>query len=563
MPSTRLRRFVALNAVLPAMLISAPSWAADSSDLEVVHQIRQEAFKRSQVMEHVFHMTDVFGPRLTRSPGIHEAAQWVLETAESWGLDNAHLEPWGPYGRGWSASYFSAHLIEPQYAPLIGVPLNWAPGTNGVVSGTPMLAALDWPRDVEGRRRALDEFIDEYRGRLADRIVMMREPPNLKEVEKAMSVRFGQDDLRQRAQAPEPMEPIEIDYANPKVPENPDERARFMAHAPRYVLERIRRERRKLLYELNEFLAEEGVRLAIYPAWRGDGGTIFPPTVGWHELDAVTPPPSIALTPEHYNRLARLVEKGKPCRIDVEVRAQFHEEHEPANVVAEIEGNGKSDELVIIGAHFDDVVYGTGATDNATGCAVMMEVMRILKRLDLPLERTVRMVLWTGEEQGLLGSKAYVKQHFGDPQTMQLKPEQAMVSAYYNLDNGTGKIRGVYLQENDMVRPIFKKWLEPFTDLDAKTLTIRKTGGTDHLSFDQVGIPGFQFIQDPVEYRSRTHHSNMDVYDRVQAGDLMQASAIIASFVYQTANRDDLLPRKPLPEPWPAEARTTPVASTR
>ena len=285
--------------------------------------------------------------------------------------------------------------------------------------------------------------------------------------------------------------------------------------------------------------------------------------MGWHEDKAVEPPPSIALTPEHYNRLARLVERGEACRVEVEVRAQFHEEQEPANVVAEILGGSKADEVVVIGAHFDDVVYSTGATDNATGCAVMMEAMRILKELDLQMDRTVRMVLWTGEEQGLLGSKAYVKEYFGDPQTMDLQPAHAKVSAYYNLDNGTGKIRGVYLQENDMVRPIFRAWLAPFADLGATTLTIRNTGGTDHLSFDQVGIPGFQFIQDPVEYGSRTHHSNMDVYDRVQAGDLMQASAIIASFVYHTANRDELLPRKPLPEAWPVEVRTVPVTTSR
>ena len=557
------RRLAALATLFPTLLVTTPSVADDASDLEVVHRIRQEAFKHSQVMEHVFYMTDVYGPRLTRSPGIQAAAQWVLATASSWGLANPHLEPWGPYGKGWSASHFSAHLIEPQYAPLIGVPLNWAPGTDGVISGTPILAPLEWPRYPEERRRELDKFIAKYSGKLRGEIVLMRKTPNLKEIESAMSERFGSDELAKRAKAPELLEPVEIDFAHPTVPEDADERARFLAYAPRYVLEKLRVERRGLLYELNQFLADEGVRLAIYPAWRGDGGTIFPPTVGWHANDAIAPPPSIALTPEHYNRLARLVEKQQPCRIDVEVRAQFHEEKEPANIVTEIPGRGKSDELVMIGAHFDDVVYGTGATDNATGCAVMLEVMRILKTLDLDMQRTVRLVLWSGEEEGLLGSKAYVKQHFGDPETMQLEPAQSQVSAYYNLDNGTGKIRGVYLQENDMVRPIFSKWLAPFSDLDATTLAIRNTGGTDHLSFDQVGIPGFQFIQDPVEYGSRTHHSNMDVYDRVQPGDLMQAAAIIASFVYQTANRDALLPRKPLPEPWPAEARMMPVTSSR
>lgn len=537
--------------------------AGEPTDLEVVHKIRQEAFKRSQVMDHMFHLTEVYGPRLTRSPGIQQAGRWVLDTAESWGLDNAQLEPWGPFGRGWSTSHFSAHLVEPQYAPLIGVPLAWAPGTAAPVSGTPVLAALEWPRDPEERRRALDEFKSEYTGTLRDQIVLMRRPPNLKEMSQVPSDRLDAKELAERAQAADPLEPIDIDYAHPEYPDDPDEQARFWAHAPRFVLEKIRDQRRALLYELNRFLVDEGVRLAVYPARRGDGGTIFPPTVGWHAPDAVEPPPSIALTSEHYNRLARLVERGAPCTIQVEVQAQFHEEHEPANVVAEIRGGRKADEVVVIGAHLDDVVYATGATDNATGCAVMMETMRILKHLDLDLDRTVRMVLWSGEEQGLLGSKAYVKQHYGDPRTMQLEPEHANVSAYYNLDNGTGKIRGVYLQENDMVRPIFRAWLTPFKDLGATTLTIRNTGGTDHLPFDQVGIPGFQFVQDPVEYRSRTHHSNMDVYDRVQASDLMQASAIVASFVYHTANRDELLPRKPLPEPWPAEASEAPVASSR
>jgi Zn-dependent M28 family amino/carboxypeptidase len=264
------------------------------------------------------------------------------------------------------------------------------------------------------------------------------------------------------------------------------------------------------------------------------------------------PPPSISLTPEHYNRVVRLVRHGQPATLEVEVEAQMHtDDLAGANVVAEILGSERADELVMIGAHYDDVVYATGATDNAAGCAVMMEVMRILKALELPLDRTVRMVLWTGEEEGLLGSKAYVKEHFGDPRTMELTAEQEKVSAYYNLDNGTGKIRGVYLQGNDMVRPIFNDWLGPFKDHGASTLTIRNTGGTDHLSFDAVGIPGFQFIQDPVEYWSITHHSNMDVYDRVVPADLMQAAAIIATFVYQTANRDEMMPRKPLPEPWP------------
>jgi carboxypeptidase Q len=218
-----------------------------------------------------------------------------------------------------------------------------------------------------------------------------------------------------------------------------------------------------------------------------------------------------------------------------------------------MEGTGRhKDEVVMIGAHLDSWHGGTGATDNATGSAVMMEVMRILKTLDLKLDRSVRMGLWTGEEEGLIGSRAYVKEHLGDPATMKLTAEQARISAYFNHDNGSGRIRGIYLQGNDMARPIFEQWLKPFADLGATTVTIRNTGGTDHQSFDAVGIPGFQFIQDNLEYMSRTHHSNMDVYDRVQRGDLMQAAAIIADFVYNTANREQMIPRKALPKPRPS-----------
>jgi Zn-dependent M28 family amino/carboxypeptidase len=234
------------------------------------------------------------------------------------------------------------------------------------------------------------------------------------------------------------------------------------------------------------------------------------------------------------------------------VRAQFHRETENSiNVIAELPGGSQKEQIVMMGAHLDSVSAGLGATDNAAGCAVVMEAARILKSLDLRLNRTVRLALWGGEEEGLLGSKAYVKRHFANPETMKLTAEHARLAAYFNVDNGTGKIRGVYLQDNDMVRPVFQSWLEPFRDLGATTLSIRRTGGTDHLSFDAVGLPGFQFMQDPVEYETRTHHSNMDVYERIQPGDLMQASAIMASFVFQAANRVEMLPRKPLPKPQP------------
>ncbi len=220
---------------------------------------------------------------------------------------------------------------------------------------------------------------------------------------------------------------------------------------------------------------------------------------------------------------------------------------EAFNVVAEIPGATKPNEIVMVGGHFDSWHMGTGATDNAVGSAVAMEVMRILKTSNLKMDRTVRMGLWSGEEEGELGSTAYVKDHFADPADMKTKPEHDGFAGYFNIDNGTGKIRGIYLQGNESVRPIFEQWFAAIKDLTPGTITIRNTGGTDHQSFDAVGLPGFQFIQDPLDYDSRTHHSNMDVYDRVQQSDLEQMAIIEAYFVYNAATRPDKLPRKDLP----------------
>ncbi len=304
----------------------------------------------------------------------------------------------------------------------------------------------------------------------------------------------------------------------------------------------------------------------ITAGYRSDANTTVAAKGGSEDPKDPVPPPMIALLPVHYNRIVRLLEKKIPVRLELEVEAQFHDDaHEAVNVIAEIPGRRKKDEVVMLGAHLDSWHGGTGATDNGAGCAVAIEVMRILRALELEMDRTVRLALWGGEEQGLLGSKAYVKEHFADPEVMALKPEHARLSAYFNLDNGTGRIRGVYLQGNDMVRPVFQAWLAPFADLGATTITIRDTTGTDHLSFDAVGLPGFQFLQDPVEYGTRTHHSNLDVYDNAQAGDLMQAAAVLASFVYHTAMREQLLPRKPLPKPKPKPqgAERSPDAPSR
>lgn len=536
------------------LLLSSPVFAQEKVDLEVVHRIRQEAFKKSKVMDHLFYLVEVNGPRITGSPGFQGAADWAVSRLEEYGLKNARQEKWGPFGVGWSRSYYSAHLMTPQYEALIGVPIGWTPSTQGVVRGTPVFAPLrrygQFPRD----EASIDAFIDKHKGKLAGRIVLLAELKDVEPHERAEMHRFSNDDLADRAKAPDGSIPLNIDYTDPnlEIPEGGEKLRDFLLQAPAWYGEMRREERKRIQGKLNKFLVDEGAALVILPAADGDGGTVFPPRMGDRDPDFPTPPPAIALTPEQYNRIVRLVGRGIEPQIEAETRTTLHRDSlDSINVVAEMPGGEKADDIVMLGGHLDSTEAALGATDNGAGCAVMMEAVRILKELNLPLARTVRIALWGGEEQGLLGSEAYVKEHFGDPETMRLTAEHENLSGYFNVDNGSGKIRGVYLQENDMVRPIFESWLRPFQDLDARTLSIRNTGGTDHLSFDAVGLPGFQFIQDPLEYNTRTHHSNMDAYDRAQPEDLMQAAAIVASFIYHAANREEKLPRKPLPEPDP------------
>ncbi len=539
-------------AVTLGVLFGALASASDAPDLEVVNRIKHEANENSQVMEHLFHLVEVHGPRITNSKGFMDAAEWAAETMGGWGLKNAKLEPWGPFGQGWSREYFSVHLTAPQYEQLIGVPMGWSPSTDGKLVGQPVLAPLRRDRRPYRDEQLVDAYIDKWKGRLSGALVMISDLRKVRPRGRADLHRFSSAELQELAKARPSSPPI--DYLDPylEVPENPEDWRNFHAKAPRWFSEERTRQRRRNQSKLNAFLVDEGVRLVIHPAVHGDGGTVFPPRSGSHHLEDAPPPPSIALTPEHYNRIYRLVDKDIGATIEAEVRTTFYRDDlNSVNVIAEIPGSIKPDELVMLGGHLDSTAAALGATDNGAGCAVMMEAVRILKKLDLPLARTVRIALWGGEEQWMLGSRAYVKEHFGDPETMSLTDRHKKFSAYFNVDNGTGKIRGVYLQGNDRVRPIFQQWLAPFHDLEATTLSIRNTGGTDHLSFDDVGLPGFQFIQDRVEYETRTHHSNMDSYDRAQAADLIQASVIVATFVYQAANREELLPRKPLPEPQP------------
>jgi hypothetical protein len=491
-------------------------------DLKAVQQIRTEAFERSQVMETLFWLTDVHGPRLTNSRGFHSAADWAIQQMKTWGLSDPRKESTGPFGRSWDFSRFSAHLLKPQYATLVGFPLAWTPGTNGPVRARVVHAPLQEEADFaafQGKLKGAIVLIDPIRTTL-----QAIDPPSTRLSDAALA----------------DMDKVNFNTAQPSGS------ARFENRRP----PRSREDAVAFRKRLYAFLKTEGAAVVVTCAPLGDGLTAFGQSAGSREDADFTTPPAIVLAPDHYNRMVRLAAH----KIDMEAEIGYEATLTPAadsyNLIADIPGTTKKDEVVMLGGHFDSWHGSTGATDDGAGSAVVMEAMRILKALRLPMKRTVRVALWQGEELGLLGSVAYVKQHYGDHTNMQLKPEHAKLAAYFNYDYGAGRIRGIYLQSNDMLRPIFRAWLEPFADLGASTIARRNATGTDHLAFDSVGLPGFQFIQDSLDY-GRTHHSNLDSFDHVSPADLQQSAAIMAAFVYHAANRDEPLPRKPLPAPKP------------
>jgi hypothetical protein len=532
--------------------------AQERADLNAVHRIKYEATHGSQVMDHLFYLTDVNGPRLTGSPGFKRAAEWAVGRLKGWGLDGARVESWGRFGRGWSLTRFEAHLVEPAYASLSGVPLAWSGATNGPVTAEVVAAPLWKAEEVEDPLdlRKLEERVKAYvlaqQGRLKGRLVLLDPLPNLKPPAEAAARRYDESGLSDEAKAPDLFAAPQVAWPLESLPADPKERAELMESLPIEVSEDYYRRLEAAELPLYAFLAREGVAGVLRTDRRGPGGIVFAEgTPAWKQ-GVPMPPPVVVLEPEAYGRLLRLAERGTPTKVMLDVAVRVEDDGEGLNVVAELPGGKKKDEVVMLGAHLDSWHAGTGATDNGAGSAVALEAMRILKALNLPLDRTVRLALWGGEEQGYFGSRAYVREHFADPMVMAPKPEHARLSGYFNLDNGSGKIRGVYLQGNDAMRPVFEAWLAPFRDLGVTTISNRNTGGTDHEAFDQVGLAGFQFIQDPLDYGTRTHHSRLDVYDHAVPADLIQAAAVMASCVYHAANRAERLPRKPLPKPLPA-----------
>ena len=532
-----------------ALVAQAPG---ESLDYSTIALIRDEGLNRSQVMDHIGWLSDVYGPRLTGGPGILQASDWAIRKFNEWGLVNAHRESW-PFGKGWVLVRFSAHMIEPQIQPLIGFPGSWTPGTKGTVTAEVVRVQIDSAADFE-----------KYRGKLAGRVVLTQPDRPVSMLDGPIVHRMSAEDFAEAATTPIP---------SPRGG-GAGRRGRGAADPGDEESGRGRGGRggpQTLAVKSAEFFKAEGVVAAFNRGsdsvmasigsnltaeqQRTDGGTIFPTGNGSRGADAGTGVPTVTLAVEHYNRMVRVLARGIPVKVELNIETKFYDETSPNgfNTVAEIAGSDPKlkDEVVLLGAHFDSVAAATGATDNATGSAAMMEAMRILKAVGARPRRTIRVALWGGEEEGLLGSRAYVREHFGDPATMVLKPEHANVAAYFNSDNGTGRVRGIWLQGNLAVRPIFEQWMTPLADLGVVAAGPRSVTSTDHVSFDAVGLPGFQFMVDRLEYNARTHHSNMDVYDRVQREDMIQQATVIAVFAYNAAMRDEKLPRKALPKPTP------------
>ena len=535
--------------------------ATESLDLAMYQRIRDEGLNHSHVMEFASALMDGIGPRLTGSPNAKKANEWTRDTLTRIGLENAHLEDWGEFGLGWQQLNTWARMVTPDTAVLIVQATPWSPSTPGPVTGDVVFVSIQSEKDF-----------DQYKGKLAGTIVLfgaMREVPP---VDKALFNRNTDQELTEIAEFP-------VNAGAGGL--SPEMQTRM----------RERMERMRLIDKVAQFFADEKVAAVIEPSrdgrnGGGSGGTLFDDngaTLGRtpYKADQQVKVPVAVAAIESYGRLYRLTQAHAPVSVEIDVETRFNGEHEHAfNTVAEIPGADPKlkEQVVMVGGHLDSWTAGTGATDNGAGTVVAMEAVRILKALGVKPRRTIRVALWTGEEQGIFGSKGYVTEHFGSaklstaPDQMQLpefmrraagplevKPEHKLISAYFNVDNGTGKIRGINTQGNAAIGPIFAQWMAPLKDLGVTTITNRNTGGTDHLSFDAVGIPGFQFIQDMLDYESRTHHSNEDVVERLQPADLKQIATVEAIFLYNAAQRDQMLPRKPLPQPDLEEKKRAPL----
>ena len=539
--------------------------ATESLDLNMYQRIRNEGLNDSHVMEFAGALMDDIGPRLTGSPNALRANEWTRDTLTKMGLENAHLEDWGEFGLGWEQLNTWARMVTPFPAVLILQATPWSPSTPGAVTGDVVFVSIQSDHDF-----------DQYKGKLAGKVVLFGAMRDVPPEDKALFERYSDQDLQDIAQFP-----LNAFGRGGPAMTTPERQARMRAFA----------ERARLIDHIAQFFADEKVAAVIEPSrdgsnGGGSGGLLFDDngaTLGRtpYLADKQVKVPVAVAAIESYGRLYRLAQEHVPASVEINIETKFTGDHEHGfNTIAEIPGTDPKlkDQVVMLGGHLDSWIAGTGATDNGAGTVVAMEAVRILKALGVKPRRTIRIALWTGEEQGIFGSRGYCREHFGSaklstapdqvnlPEYMrradgpfEAKPEQKLISAYFNVDNGSGKIRGIYTQGNAAIAPVFAQWIAPLKDLGVTTVTERNTGGTDHLSFDAVGIPGFQFIQDELDYESQTHHSNNDVYERLQPADLKQIATVEAIFVYNAAMRDQMMPRKPMPQPDQEEKLRAPI----
>ena len=507
------------------LFAGALSLGTETTDIPMTLKFREEGLRRSQVMAIAWSMTDLLGPRLSNSPGYAAACRWAVGKFTQYGIQ-AELQEYGKVGSGWENEYTSVHMHEPRYMPFIAYTKPYSRSTAGKVIGEAVLINTDELYE--------EDDLLKYRGRLKGKIVCLKPERRLTLNFQPPASRLSQEELDDMAELrildPQPGRQAQEDdpsNRNPRARKDPLPEKTWRA-----------------------FFDQEGVGALMEPG--GPQGNA-PMDKGLVLVDAPRPPrpgdprplPTVVVSVEQYNRVVRLLEKGISVQLEVETRVRWEESDWPDfNVIAELPGGDLKDEIVMIGGHYDSELSGTGATDNAAGCAAVVEAMRILKTVGARPRRTIRAALWGGEEAGHLGSRAYVKKHFGDPETPARLPEHGRLSVYFNMD-WYGRFRGIYLQGNDLARPIFEEWMKPFHDLGMTYLAPGNTGGTDHMSFVAVGLPGFQFIQDDLEFFTTTFHTNMDVYDRLVPEDLMQAAVILASFAYNAATRDEMIPRTP------------------
>lgn len=518
---------------------SAAAQAGDAVDLQVLTQMKAQAFQHSQVMDHLYYLSEVYGPRVNNSRNHRAAAEWAMEKMKSWGMQNVHLEKWGPFGDGWQIKKYYGAMETPAYASLIGFPLAWTPGTNGPVTAEAILAPIHTEADFA-----------KYHGKLQGKIVLISDPKVVALHLTADAHRLTDDEIAAR------MKVTDVSRAGgfggggaAPPPPGTFTPATLGTAAPSGRLMRNK---------LNKYLKDEGALVVVNYGTSGDGGTVFASYGGSQIPTDPVPPPMVAITPEHYNRIARLILHGAAPKVTFDIDTEYNREDQMGfNVIGEIPGTSKKDEVVMLGGHFDSWQGGTGATDNGTGSSVALEAVRILATMQKPMARTVRIALWGGEEEGLYGSLAYVQSHFAPRDTMKLTPEYSKLDVYFNDDGGSGRFRGVAAGGNDTTAAIFRSWIVPIKDLEITAVTgatsapTTAPGSTDSTSFSWIGLPGVGFMQDPLEYGTRTHHSNMDVYDRVQQGDVEQGALIEAWFTYNAATRKDMLPRLETPAPMP------------